>query len=176
MALDFSKYMGKRPANCDSCEFYDYDEYTESYGCILSEFPPGTPPLARNFPKRNRIISGLSCGVLVVEAPEKSGALITARQALDQGRDVFVVPGNIDVPSFEGSNQLLRDGAIPVFSGWDVVSEYEALYPEILDYAYRELKDDSGLGIAVLDGNETETEAVKAAGFLLPVEFRIWYS
>ena len=103
---------------------------TERYGCILSEFAPGTPPLHYHFPKRNRIIAGLSCGVLVVEAPVKSGALITARQALDQGRDVFVVPGNIDVPTFEGSNQLLRDGAIPVFSGWDVVSEYQALYPD----------------------------------------------
>ena len=102
---------------------------TESYGCILSEFPPGTPPLARNFPKRNRIISGLSCGVLVVEAPEKSGALITARQAADQGRDVFVVPGNIDVPTFVGSNRLLRDGAIAVSHGWDILSEYEALFP-----------------------------------------------
>ena len=103
---------------------------TESYGCILSEFAPGTEPARWTFPKRNRIIAGLSCGVLVVEAPEKSGALITARQALDQGRDVFVVPGNIDVPSFAGSNRLLRDGAVPVFSGWDVVSEYEALYPD----------------------------------------------
>ena len=103
---------------------------TEQYGCILSEFAPGTPPMPYHFPKRNRIIAGLSNGVLVVEAPEKSGALITARQALDQGRDVFVVPGNIDVPSFAGSNQLMRDGAIPVFSGWDVVSEYEALYPD----------------------------------------------
>ena len=103
---------------------------TESYGCILSEFPPGTPPLARNFPKRNRIISGLSCGVLVVEAPEKSGALITARQAADQGRDVFVVPGNIDVPTFVGSNRLLRDGAIAVSHGWDILSEYEALFPD----------------------------------------------
>lgn len=103
---------------------------TEAYGCILSEFAPGTPPLHYHFPRRNRIIAGLSCGVLVVEAPVKSGALITARQALDQGRDVFVVPGNIDVPTFEGSNQLLRDGAIPVFSGWDVVSEYQALYPD----------------------------------------------
>ncbi|MGM9589131.1 MAG: DNA-processing protein DprA [Faecousia sp.] len=102
---------------------------TEQYGCIFSEFAPGTPPFSYNFPKRNRIIAGLSCGVLVVEAPEKSGALITARQALDQGRDVFVVPGNIDVPSCVGSNTLLRDGAIPVFSGWDVISEYEALYP-----------------------------------------------
>ena len=103
---------------------------TENYGCILSEFAPGTPPLHYHFPRRNRIIAGLSCGVLVVEAPVKSGALITARQALDQGRDVFVVPGNIDVPTFEGSNQLLRDGATPVFSGWDVVSEYQALYPD----------------------------------------------
>ena len=103
---------------------------TERYGCILTEFAPGVPPLAYHFPKRNRIIAGLSCGVLVVEAPEKSGALITARQALDQGRDVFVVPGNIDVPSFAGSHQLLRDGAIPVFSGWDAVSEYQALYPD----------------------------------------------
>ncbi|MBQ6719142.1 MAG: DNA-processing protein DprA [Oscillospiraceae bacterium] len=103
---------------------------TESYGCILSEFAPGTQPAKWTFPKRNRIIAGLSCGVLVVEAPEKSGALITAHQALDQGRDVFVVPGNIDVPTFEGSNNLLREGAIPVRSGWDVLSEYAALYPD----------------------------------------------
>ena len=103
---------------------------TEEFGCIISEFAPGTEPARWTFPKRNRIISGLSCGVLVVEAPEKSGALITARQALDQGRDVFVVPGNIDVPSFAGSNNLLRDGAIPVFSGWDVISEYASLYPD----------------------------------------------
>lgn len=102
---------------------------TARYGCILSEFPPGTPPLKWNFPKRNRIISGLSCGVLVVEAPEKSGALITARQAADQGRDVFVVPGNIDVPGFVGSNRLLRDGAIAISSGWDILSEYEGRFP-----------------------------------------------
>ena len=103
---------------------------TERYGCILSEFAPGMPPLKHHFPKRNRIISGLSCGVLVVEAPEKSGSLITARQAAEQGRDVFAVPGNIDMPGFAGSNALLRDGAILVSSGWDVVSEYQALYPD----------------------------------------------
>ena len=102
---------------------------TQRQGCLISEFPPGTPPAKWNFPKRNRIISGLSCGVLVVEAPEKSGALITARQAADQGRDVFVVPGNIDVATCKGSNALLRDGGIPVSSGWDVVSEYQALFP-----------------------------------------------
>lgn len=103
---------------------------TEQQGCLLTEFPPGTPPMGWNFPKRNRIISGVSCGVLVVEAPEKSGALITARQAADQGRDVFVVPGNIDVDSCKGSNALLRDGAIAVSSGWDVLSEYEAQFPD----------------------------------------------
>ena len=105
---------------------------TERYGCILSEYPPGTAPAKWNFPRRNRIISGLSCGVLVVEAPEKSGALITARQAADQGRDVFVVPGNIDMDSCVGSNHLLREGAIPVSCGWDVLSEYEMLYPDKL--------------------------------------------
>lgn len=102
----------------------------EEYGCILSEFPPGTQPAKWTFPKRNRIISGLSNGVLVVEAPEKSGALITANMAAEQGRDVFAVPGNIDMPSFVGSNRLLRDGAIMVSSGWDVLSEYKALYPD----------------------------------------------
>jgi len=102
----------------------------EQYGCILSEFAPGTPPAKWNFPKRNRIISGLSNGVLVVEAPEGSGALITANHALEQGRDVFVVPGNIDQPGFVGSHRLLRDGATLVSSGWDILSEYQAFYPD----------------------------------------------
>ena len=101
----------------------------ESYGCILSQYPPGTPPRKGHFPQRNRIISGLSCGVLVVEAPEISGALITAREALDQGRDVFVVPGNIDNPCCTGSNRLLRDGASPATCGWDILCEYEHRLP-----------------------------------------------
>ena len=101
----------------------------EANGCLLTEFPPGTPPAKWNFPRRNRIMSGLSCGVLVVEAPERSGALSTARHAADQGRDVFVVPGNIDVDTCKGSNALLRDGGILASSGWDVVSEYEAQFP-----------------------------------------------
>ena len=102
----------------------------EACGCLISEYPPGTPPLAWNFPRRNRIISGLSDGVLVVEAPEKSGAMITARAAIDQNRDVFVVPGNIDVITCEGSNRLLQEGAYPVFSGWDVVKNYASVYPD----------------------------------------------
>ena len=99
-------------------------------GVLLSEYPPGTEPRGGHFPVRNRIISGLSLAVVVVEAPEKSGALITARLAAEQGRDVFAVPGNIDQPSFVGSNRLLRDGAIMVSSGWDILSEYEALFPD----------------------------------------------
>jgi len=102
----------------------------ERHGCLISEFPPGTPPHKWNFPRRNRIMSGPSNGVLVVEAPEKSGALITARQAAEQGRDVFVVPGNVDVPTCAGSNALLRDGAIAARNGWDVISEYLSLYPD----------------------------------------------
>lgn len=101
-------------------------------GCLMSEYPPGTQPFAWNFPRRNRILSGIASGVLVVEAPEVSGALITARQALEQGRDVFVVPGNIDVTTCAGSNALLQEGAAAVFSGWDVVREYEPLYPDVV--------------------------------------------
>lgn len=102
------------------------------HGCLISEYPPGTPPLAVNFPQRNRIISGLSLGVLVVEAPEKSGALITANYALEQGRDVFAVPANVGVKHSAGSNRLLREGATMVSDGWEVLSEYQHLFPDKL--------------------------------------------
>ena len=98
-------------------------------GCLISEYAPGTRPYSWNFPRRNRIISGMSNGVLVVEAPEKSGALITAREALEQGRDVFVVPGNINVAACAGSNALLQGYAMAVFTGWDVLQEYQQMYP-----------------------------------------------
>lgn len=105
-------------------------ESIQHHGCLISDYPPGTPPLKWHFPIRNRIISGMSRGVLVVEAPKKSGALITAHHALDQGRDVFVVTGNIGVDSCAGSNDLLRSGAIYAESGWDVVGEYASEYPD----------------------------------------------
>lgn len=104
-------------------------EIVTENGCLISEYPPGSEAKPWHFPARNRIISGVSNGVLVVEAPQKSGALITARYALEQGRDVFVVPGNINSATCVGSNALLQEGAVPVFSGWDVVSCYEFLYP-----------------------------------------------
>lgn len=102
----------------------------EENGCLISEYPPGTPPAKWTFPRRNRIISGLSRGVLLVEAPEKSGALITCRRAMEQGRDVFVVPGNLDMPTFAGSNRVMRDGGIPVTRGWDVMELYADRYPD----------------------------------------------
>lgn len=108
---------------------------TERHGCILSEYAPGTPPLKGNFPRRNRIISGLSHGVVVVEAPEKSGALITAKYAADQGREVFVVPGNVDAPGFVGNTDLLRAGAMAVRNGWDVLCGYETQFQNVVKQA-----------------------------------------
>ncbi len=102
----------------------------ERTGCLISEYPPGTRPTKFSFPKRNRIISGLSCGVVVVEAGERSGALITARHALEQGRDVFAVPGNVNSPQSAGTNQLLTSGAAAVRCGWDIMKEYEHLFPD----------------------------------------------
>lgn len=99
-------------------------------GCLISEYPPGTPPYAWNFPKRNRILSGISNGVLVVEAPEKSGALITAEYAIEHGRELFVVPGNIGVKTSAGSNGLLREYAAAVCCGWDIVRDYAPQYPQ----------------------------------------------
>lgn len=99
-------------------------------GCILSEYAPGMPSLSWMFPQRNRIISGISNGLLVVEAPARSGALISARHAMEQGRDVFTVPGNVSSPTCAGSNGLLREGARAAMTGWDVMREYEALFPD----------------------------------------------
>ena len=107
-----------------------FDKVLEK-GCILSEYVPGTGANPWQFPARNRIISGISNGVLVVEAPEKSGALITANQAKEQGRDVFSVPGSVGTPSCTGSNRLLQEGAFVAMCGWDVVKEYESLYPGV---------------------------------------------
>ena len=100
-------------------------------GCVMSELPPGTPPLPEHFPSRNRILSGLALGSVVVEAPKKSGALITARHALEQGRDVFTLPGNLGNPTCAGNIQLLKQGAILVEEGWDILQEYTYLYPEL---------------------------------------------
>lgn len=99
-------------------------QIVENGGTLISEYPLGTPPLGRQFPARNRIISGMARGVIVVEAAERSGSLITSDFALEEGRDVFSVPGSIYIPSCRGTNQLIRNGAICCTSYKDVLSEY----------------------------------------------------
>ncbi len=106
-----------------------FDDVT-TLGAIISEYAPGSPALSAHFPQRNRIMSGVSVGVTVVEAPLKSGALITASRALDQGRDVFALPGNVDTPACKGSNMLLREGAVLVTTGREIAEEYAALFPD----------------------------------------------
>ena len=98
-------------------------EALESGGCVISEFPLGTPPVEHNFPRRNRLISGLALGVLVVEAAPQSGSLITARCAADQGRDVFAIPGSIHSPVARGCHGLIKEGAKLVESAEDVLRE-----------------------------------------------------
>lgn len=132
-----------------------------SGGAVISEYPPGTRPEPWRFPARNRIISGLSAAVVVVEAAEKGGALITARLAAEQGREVFAVPGDVDRRTSTGTNLLIRDGAVPVLGGDDLI---EALSLVLGPPPGSTSQGEDDLELAVPGGAASVEEVVEANG------------
>jgi DNA processing protein len=114
-------------------------------GAVMSDYPPGTPPESANFPPRNRIISGLAMATVVVEASEESGALITATFAVNQGREVFSVPGSIYAPQSKGTNRLIQDGATPLLKFEDILNVLEIGQVQEKQAARRMLQGEMGL-------------------------------
>ncbi len=118
--------------------------YIAKRGAVISEFSPFERPLPNNFPKRNRIISGLCQGVLIVEGAKGSGALITASRAIAQGRELFAMPGNIDESNAYGPNELIRNGANVALGASDIIEHYDFLYHDVINYrGYAKAKKDT---------------------------------
>ena len=156
-----------------------YDEIVEK-GLVVSEFSMGTAPAPYNFPKRNRIISGISLGVVVVEAPLKSGALMTAGLALDYNREVFAVPGPATSSRSRGTNKLIKEGAAAVEDAWDILSALSITpMPRVVDTVGP--RGDEGVIYSILDGSalnideiveKTNIPAARALAFLLDLELK----
>ena len=128
-------------------------------GALISEYPPGTQPMKSHFRDRNRISAGLSVGVAVVEAPEKSGALLFAAEANEQGKEIFAVPGNADAPNSAGTISLMQEGAKPVRTGWDILCEFAELFPGKLRQAEAAEMPENGKNDA--ENGEKEPEEAK---------------
>jgi len=139
-------------------------------GAIVSEFPPGTTAKANHFPRRNRIISGLCQGLLVVEAAKQSGSLITARMALEQNREVFAIPGSIHNPLARGCNALIRDGAKLVETTQDILEElsqyiqYDAIEAPVMGQSMLDLEQQKLLNLVLFSPTSIDS-LVENAGF-----------
>jgi len=134
-------------------------------GAVISEYPAGAPGLPHHFPERNRIVAALSSAVLLIEAPKKSGAMITARLALEMGRDVWAVPGAITHPNSEGPNALIRDGATPITCADDVAHALGAApRQERLPMPASLGPDERAVLDAIASGSETADALAKALG------------
>lgn len=146
------------------------DQIVGAGGGHISEMPLGHEPRARDFPRRNRIISGLALGVLVIEAAERSGTLITARYAGEQGRTVFAVPGSPLDPRSAGTNRLLKDGAVVTTNADDIVAVVEPMLEQPLEPVPRTLRERSASEQVLLEQPETARERVEEALSPSPIE------